>query len=790
MSWLHLPKKLGIRPLAARLLVYVLAFSTVLSLAATGIQMIGEFDRRHTDLGDSQRRAAELMSANLGNNLWLMNYAELQNNLQSLLAFAVIDHAQVSLLNGEEQYDAGLAPEGRTISQQFPLTFSRAGYVAEQPLGTLTLTSSLERVYDDLRHQAFITLLYQTIIVMLGTLGLLIIVRMMLSRHLEHVVDYATRLNLDALIEPLRLHRRRPRRPDELSELEHALNTMRLQLLEEARSLRKTTLKSRDERDEAVRANMAKNQFVGSVSHELRTPLQSVLGYASLLAETTLDREQQDYVRTLQRSAEDISAILNDLLDTSSMEAGRLDLDPLPFDLRDTLDSVVLMLASRAREKGLELELRIDESLPERLVGDPVRLRQVLVNLASNAIKFTHSGHVLLSAELLGRSREDVHLRLSVEDTGVGIAEDDLQLIYEPYVQLGHGRRAAPGAGLGLTICRQLVALMGGELTVESQPGQGSTFWLELHLPLAHEGNTRIRPDIRLIRDQRILVIDSYELSRKITLEMLARMDVRIDAARSGAEAMDHLQQASDGGQPYDAVILDGFIADLDSEALCRQIRADRSDPDTRILLLSANPQRGDAEHFRQAGADAFLSKSLRESCLAPMLQQLFEDRQQGRRSFLTRFSLQPPRQPAQEASRGNLVCGPLNVLLVEDNPVNRTLSQRLLEKLGCRVTTAEDGDQALQCWQDNNFDLIFMDCLMPNMDGFEATRKLRQWEQEQQRPATPVIALTASVMEQDEEKSRRSGMNGFVAKPVSLEMLQAVLEQHCQQQPADRPPQ
>ena len=787
MSWLHLPKKLGIRPLAARLLVYVLAFSTVLSLAATGIQMIGEFDRRQVELSDAQQRAADLMAANLGNNLWLMNYAELQNNLQSLLTFAVIDHAQVTLLDNDEQFNSGIAPDGRTISQQFPLTFSRAGYIAEQPLGTLTLTSSLERVYNDLRQQAFVTLLYQTIIVMLGTLGLLVIVRMMLSRHLEHVVDYATRLNLDALIEPLRLHRRPPRKPDELSELEQALNTMRLQLLEEARTLRKTTLKSRNERDEAVRANLAKNQFVGSVSHELRTPLQSVLGYASLLAETTLDREQQDYIRTLQRSAEDISAILNDLLDTSSMEAGRLDLDPLPFDLRDTLDNVVLMLASRAREKGLELELRIDESLPERVVGDPVRLRQLLVNLVSNAIKFTHSGHVLLSAEILGRSREDIRLRLSVEDTGVGIAEEDLPQIYEPYVQLGAGRRARPGAGLGLTICRQLAALMGGQLAVESHPGQGSTFWLELLLPLAPERNTRIRPDIRLIREQRILVIDSYELSRKITLEMLARMEARIDAARSGAEAMDHLQQALDAGQPYDGVILDGFIADLDSEALCRQIRADQSSPETRILILSANPQRGDAEHFRQAGADAFLSKSLRESCLAPILQRLFEDRQQGQRSFLTRFSLQPERLVKQDTPRANLACGPLNVLLVEDNPVNRTLSQRLLEKLGCRVMTAEDGDQALQCWQDNRFDLIFMDCLMPNMDGFEATRKLRQFEQELQRPATPVIALTASVTEQDEEKSRRSGMNGFVPKPVSLEMLQAVLEQHCQQQPVSQ---
>jgi signal transduction histidine kinase len=268
---------------------------------------------------------------------------------------------------------------------------------------------------------------------------------------------------------------------------------MRLQILEDTRSLRQTTIKSQDERDEAIRANHAKNQFLANVSHELRIPLQSVLGYANLLTDTPLDQEQREYVSTLLNASESLSAIINDLLDISSMEAGKLELDAIPFDLRETLNDLIHMLGSRAREKGLALEMRVDENLPRAMVGDPVRLRQILLNLLSNAIKFTDSGHVLISIEVLGRKEGNVRVRLAVEDTGVGINPEDIPLVYEPYVQLGQRfQRQLPGAGLGLTICRQLVDLMGGSMDLESRPGQGSTFWVELTLKAAGDASTRI----------------------------------------------------------------------------------------------------------------------------------------------------------------------------------------------------------------------------------------------------------------------------------------------------------
>ncbi|MBZ2168447.1 response regulator [Marinobacter sp. F4216] len=773
----RLSKRLGIRPLAARLLVYVLLFSLVLSVVTTGIQTLSELRRSKNDLLASQNKTAQLVAGSLSHNLWILNFSEAANGLDDITALASIQQAHIQTTTGRE-FTSGQKPDGAVINQSFPLVYDRTRNLPPETVGTLTLTSSLTQIYADLTKRTLLNLLAQWSVMLMGTLGLFVIVRLTLSRHLEAIADYASRLNLDALIAPLELKRRPPKKPDELSELEHALNTMRLQLLEDTRSLRQSTLQSQDERDEALRANHIKNQFLANISHELRIPLQSVLGYSTLLADTPLDPEQREYVQTLLSASEGLSSIINDLLDISSIEAGKMVLEDIPFDLRDTLNDIVQMLGPRAREKGLALELRVDETLPWALKGDPVRIRQILLNLTSNALKFTDSGHVLISIEVLNRRDAMVRLRLSVEDTGIGINPSDIPLVCEPYVQLNQRfQRQLPGAGLGLSISRQLVQLMHGTLELESQVGEGSTFWMELTLPVAEEETRKAAPDTRMIRNKRVLVVDSYHLSRKITLEMLSRHNLNIESVKSAGEALTSLRQASDSEHAFDAIILDGFVPDMDCDLLCRQIRSNPDWSHMRLLILSSNPQRGDAEHFRQAGADAFLSKSLRESCLAPILNLLFSDAAKHERRFLTRFSLQTV---SDAHPRPDLPCGRMKVLLVEDNPVNRTLTSRLLEKLGCNVMTAPDGEAAESLWQWNSFDLIFMDCAMPRVDGFEATQRLRHWEESQGRDPVPVVALTASAREEDEEKCHKAGMNSFVARPVNIEMLRAVLEQYC----------
>ena len=611
-----------------------------------------------------------------------------------------------------------------------------------------------------------------------GALGWALLSRRCMSNQLHTMARQVRNLKLDTLVEPISPGQGRRARP--VSELEQALNTNRLQLLEQARALRQNAHEAGIERDQALQANEAKTRFLANISHELRIPLQSVSGYGSLLADTPLDPEQREYTQTLLSAADSLSTIISDLLDISSIEAGKIELEDVPFDLRDTLNDLVHMLGPRAREKGLELDVRVDENLPWELAGDPVRIRQVLLNLLSNAIKFTDSGHVLIGVEVLSRKDGLVRLRLSVEDTGIGIHPEDIERIYEPHVQLGH-RFTQPltGAGLGLTISRHLASLMGGTVDVESQPGQGSTFWMELALKdTGSSAQVLVRPDNRQIVGRRILVLDSYELSRKITLEVLSRHDLVIDSVASGVEALALLEQATESGNDYHALIMDGFVPDTDSERLCQQIHQDPRRAKLRLMILTSNPQRGDAEHFRAAGADAFLSKTLRESWLIPMLNQLFIDDDNQERRFLTRFSLQAVTDISRRQQQ--LTCGRMRVLLVEDNPVNQTLTRRLLEKLNCEVATANDGVQASRLWQSRPFDFILMDCVMPEMDGFEATRLLRQWEKENGHSRVPVVALTANASEDDEELCHAAGMDSFIAKPVKMEMLKAVLEQYC----------
>ncbi|MFE8072083.1 response regulator [Marinobacteraceae bacterium S3BR75-40.1] len=760
-----------------RLLVYVLLFSVVLSIVAAGVQLAGEYRQEKGDLLEMQQQAAKMVSASLSTNLWHIRLDEARNDLEGLLSLPGIHYARVTTTEGRV-LQVGEAPDQHTVEYSYTLKVDRPDTGIPVQVGTLNILSSLEPLYSRLWDRGLATLLSQGVIVLLGALVLLLIVRMMLTRHLTAMADFANQLNFDALIAPLQLRRRPPSRPDELSDLERALNTMRLQLLDEARRLRESELQSQGERDKAVRANQAKNLFLANVSHELRTPLQSVLGYAALIEHSDLDPEQRDYVSTLKRSAENLSSIINDLLDISRMEAGKLELEQIPFDIRDTVDDVITMLAPRAREKRLALERRIPDHLPAALLGDPIRLRQVLLNLVSNAIRFTDSGHVMISAEVLERSPRDVKVRFAVEDTGVGIAKEDLPLIYEPYVQLGSRfRRKLSGAGLGLTICRQLVHLMSGSLDVESTPGRGSTFWVDLTLPVASEHSAMIRQDTRAIQSRRLLVADSYELSRKITLELLSGFGAEVDGVRSAAEVIRRLEEAEDVGHPYDALLVDGFLPDMDCDLLCQQLRDSRH-AETRILVLSSNPQRGDAEHFRQAGADGFLSKSLRESYLAPVLQQLLLDHDQYKRHFVTRFTVQSNQPPPDDPVAP---CASMQVLLVEDNPVNRALTQRMLEKLGAVVTSAHDGEEAELLLREEAFDLVFMDCMLPGQDGFETTRHYRRWEAETGRPRVPVVALTANAMEKDEEKCRKSGMDAFIAKPVTMEMLRAILAQYCQ---------
>ncbi|HBO94705.1 MAG TPA: hypothetical protein DD667_15595 [Gammaproteobacteria bacterium] len=474
-------KRLGVRPLALRLLAWVLLYSVVLSLVATGAQMHGE----------------------------------------------------------------------------------------------LAKVSSFQQFYDEVLGQALHNLWFQSIVVMLGTLGLLLIVRITLFRHLETMADYAARLNLDALVDPLKLRRKAPKRPDELSELEQALNRMRLQILEDTRSLRQDTLKSRDERDEAIRANHAKNQFLANVSHELRIPLQSVLGYANLLTDTPLDQEQREYVNTLLGASENLSAIINDLLDISAMEAGKMELEAIPFDLRETLNDLIHMLGSRAREKGLALEVRVDENLPWALVGDPVRIRQVMLNLLSNAIKFTDSGTVELRIQCLADK-----VLVLVQDSGRGIPLDEQSRVFEEYHQVFTHHRQQ-GVGLGLSVVKRLAVLLQLDLQLESVPGAGTTF--RLVLPKGDPALVARQEEVSgfSLQGCRVLVVDDDPALLEATCSLLAEWGCEVMAADGKDAALAH----ADASVPPQIIVSDYHLQGCTGLSVIRAVQSCLDQPVPAVLM-------------------------------------------------------------------------------------------------------------------------------------------------------------------------------------------------------------
>ena len=524
----------------------------------------------------------------------------------------------------------------------------------------------------------------------------------------------------------------------------------------------------------AERANKAKSQFLANMSHEIRTPINGVMGMTELLRRTALDVKQARYAETIMRSSEALLHVVNDILDFSKIEAGKLELDTTVFEVRQLAEDLVEMFAERAQRKNLELLCALPTDLNRTYEGDPGRLRQVLTNLIANAIKFTDAGEVIIRLRILSNDKQDHWFRFEVVDTGIGIDEHTKDHIFDAFAQAdGSTTRQYGGTGLGLTISRQLVSLMGGEMGVDSRPGEGSTFWFTLPLTAYGTVSTSCEsPDVGdCLKNVRALVVDDNATNREILSEQLGVWGMRRTCVAGAEEALEELERGVGENDPYGLAILDQQMPQRSGVELAALIHVRPSISNVRMIMLSSVGDSPERKTWRDVGIQAYLTKPARQSELYNCLVA----------TILGRDSATPERPEQSETAV--LPTFNARVLLAEDNIVNQQVALEMLAQLGCSVELVGNGKEALGALDRESFDLILMDCQMPVLDGFEATRLLRDREARGDTKRLPIVALTANAMQGDRERCLNAGMDDYLAKPFSGEELVMLLSRWTETQ-------